>query len=236
MTSELGGNVIPAAAPSFKPDMKDYLEWLRCQAKKAPARIFLNTEATKELLDKEKYDALIIAVGSRPIIPRLPGIDKPHVHWAADADMGKVEVGKKVVIVGAGAVGVECAIQHGREGHKVEVVEMLPNMMGLRASASGAMSELLDALKELNIPVHLSTRLEEVTDKAVVCRDLKTNEKVEFTADTVLLALGMSPKFDVADALRRSAPETEVFVVGDAIEAKMIAQAVKSGFKAAAYI
>ena len=55
-------------------------------------------------------------------------------------------------------------------------------------------------------------------------------------ADTVLLALGMSPKFDVADALRRSAQETEVFVIGDAIEAKTIAQAVKSGFKAAASI
>jgi 2,4-dienoyl-CoA reductase-like NADH-dependent reductase (Old Yellow Enzyme family)/thioredoxin reductase len=236
MTSELGGNVIPAAAPSFKPDMKDYLGYLRCQAHKAPARVLLNTEATKEILDREEYDALVIAVGARPIIPRLPGIDKPHVHWAADADMGKVKVGKKVVIVGAGAVGVECAIQLGRDGHQVEIVEMLPDMMGLMGSASGAMRELLDALKELNIPVHLSTRLEEVADKAIVCRDLKTNKRVELAADTVLLALGMSPKFDVADALRRSAPETEVFVVGDAIEAKTIAQAVKSGFKAAAYI
>ena len=235
-TDALGGNVIPAAALPFKIDMKDYLKYLRCQAKKSPARILMNTEATKEILDKEKYDAIVIAVGARPIIPRLPGIDKPHVHWAADADMGKVEVGKKVVIAGAGAVGIECAIMLGREGHDVEIVEMLPNLSGLRSSASGAMTELLDALKELNIPVHLSTRLEEVTDNAVVCLDLKTSERREISADTVLLALGMTPAFDVADKLRRSAPETEVFVVGDAIEVKTIAQAVKSGFKAAAYI
>lgn len=236
MTGSLGGNVIPAAAAPFKVDMKDYLDYLQRQAKKAPARILLNTEATKELLDTEKYDALVVAVGARPIIPKLPGIDRLHVHWAADADLGKVKVGKKVIIVGAGAVGVECAITLGRVGHDVEIVEMLPNMMGLMASASGAMRELQDALKELHIPVHLSTRLEEVTDKAVACRDLKSGKKVEFTADTVLLALGMSPRFDVADAFRRSAPETEVFVVGDAIEAKTIAQAVKSGFKAAASI
>jgi 2,4-dienoyl-CoA reductase-like NADH-dependent reductase (Old Yellow Enzyme family)/NADPH-dependent glutamate synthase beta subunit-like oxidoreductase len=236
MSDKLGGNVVPAAAAPFKQDMKDYLKWLQRQAEKAPARVLLNTEATKDILDKEKYDALIIAVGARPIIPRLPGIDKSNVHWAADADMGHVDVGKKVVIVGAGAVGVECAITLGREGHDVEIVEMLPDMMGLMASASGAMRELTEALRELNIPVHLSTKLEEVTEQGVICRDLKSNEKVELSADTVLLALGMSPKFDVADALRRSAPETEVFVVGDAIEAKTIAQAVKSGFKAAAYI
>jgi NADPH-dependent 2,4-dienoyl-CoA reductase/sulfur reductase-like enzyme len=235
-SDKLGGNVIPAAAADFKQDMKDYLRWLQCQAEKAPARILLNTEATKELLEKEKYDALVIAVGARPIIPRLPGIDKKHVHWAADVDTGKAEAGKKVVIIGGGAVGVECAIQLGRDGHTVEIVEMLPDMSGLQASASGAMRELLWALDELKIPVHTGTRLEEVTDDGVLCRDVKTGEPVALKADTVLLAIGMAPKFDVADALRRSAPETEVFVVGDAVEAKTIAQAVKSGFRAAAYI
>lgn len=232
----LGGNVIPAAAASFKLDMKDYLQYLQRQGAKAPARVLLNTEATKELLDKEKYDALIIAVGAKPIIPRLPGIGKPHVHWAADADLGKVKVGKKVVVIGGGAVGVECAIQLGRDGHAVELVEMLPTMAGLMASAGGAMSELLAAMDELKIPVHTGHKLEEVTDDGVLCRDLKTNGQVTLKADTVLLAIGMTPRYDVADALRRSAPETEVFVVGDAVEAKTIAQAVKSGFKAAAYI
>ncbi len=235
-TGTLGGNVISAAAAPFKIDMKDYLKYLLHQAEKAPARILTSTEATKEILDKEKYDALIIAVGAKPIIPRLPGIDKPHVHWAADADLGKVPVGKKVVVIGGGAVGVECTIQLGREGHEVELVEMMPTMTGLRASAGGAMAELLDAMGELKIPIHTSCKLQEVTDMSVICTDLKSGGIVELKADTVLLALGMTPNFDIADTLRRSAPETEVFVVGDAIEPKTIAQAVKSGFKAAVYI
>ncbi len=235
-TGQLGGNVIPAAAPSFKLDMKDYLKYLQHQGAKAPARVLLNTEATKELLDREKYDALIIAVGAKPIIPRLPGIDKPHVHWAADADLGKVPVGRKVVIIGGGAVGVECAIQKAREGHEVEIVEMQPTMDGLKATAGGAMDELLEALAELKIPIHTGHKLEEVTDEAAVCRNLLTGGKVSLKADTVLLALGMTPNYDIADNLRRCAPETEVYVVGDAIEPKSIGQAVKSGFKAAAYI
>ena len=84
--------------------------------------------------------------------------------------------------------------------------------------------------------MHLNCKLEEVTDKTVVCRDTKTSERIEFPADTVLLAVGMSAKHDVADSLRRSAPETEVFVVGDASEVGTIATAVMSAFKAAAYI
>ena len=44
-----------------------------------------------------------------PSCRRFPGIDKPHVHWAPEADTGAVEPGDKTVIVGAGSVGVECA-------------------------------------------------------------------------------------------------------------------------------
>ena len=45
----------------------------------------------------ENYDALIIAVGAEPVIPKLPGIDKPHVHWAPKADLGEIEVGKRLL-------------------------------------------------------------------------------------------------------------------------------------------
>jgi 2,4-dienoyl-CoA reductase-like NADH-dependent reductase (Old Yellow Enzyme family)/thioredoxin reductase len=236
MSDHLGGNVVPGSALPFKQDVKDYLNYLVCQANKAPARILLNTEATKELLDAESYDALIIAVGSSPIVPPLPGINKPHVHWAPEADSGKVEVGKKTVIVGAGSVGIECAIGLKRAGKDVTVIEMAPDMSNLRVSAGGASTELMALVQQLDIPIHLNCRLEEVNDNTVVCRDTKSPAKMEFPADTVLLAVGMSARHDVAGSLRRCAPETEVFVVGDAIEAGNIALAVMSAFKAAAYI
>ncbi len=206
------------------------------QAKKSTAYIRLNTEATKELLDAERYDALIIAVGSKPVVPGLPGIDKPHVHWAPDADSGKVKPGAKTVIVGAGSVGVESAIGLKRAGKDVTIVEMAPDLANLRATAGGLAMELQGLMEELQIPVHLNCTLEEVTDSTVVCRDTRTSETIAFPADTVLLAVGMAARRDVADSLRRSAPETEVFVVGDAAEVGSIATAVRSAFKAAAYV
>jgi 2,4-dienoyl-CoA reductase-like NADH-dependent reductase (Old Yellow Enzyme family)/NADPH-dependent 2,4-dienoyl-CoA reductase/sulfur reductase-like enzyme len=237
MSDRLGGNVVFGSVLPFKQDVKDYLDYLVCQANKAPARVLLNTEATKEMLDAEGYEALVIAVGSKPLVPPLPGIKKPHVHWAPDADSGKVQVGNKTVIVGAGSVGIECAIGLRRAGKDVTVVEMMPDMSNLSVSAGGAVAmELTALIKKLDIPVRLSCRLAEVKDGSVVCVDAATAENIELPADTVLLAVGMSARCDVADSLRRSAPETEVFVVGDAAEVGTIATAVRSAFKAAAYI
>ncbi len=236
-SGQLGGHVIEGSVLPFKQDVKDYLEYLVHQAEKAPARILLHTEATKEKLDAEAYEALVIAVGSKPIVPPLRGIDKPHVHWAPEADAGKVEIGQKIVIVGAGSVGIESAIGLKRSGKDVTVVEMAPDLSNLRVSAGGAAAmELIALVEQLGIPVHLSCKLEEVTDSAAVCRNTKTSERIEFPADTVLLAVGMAANHDVADALRRCAPETEVFVVGDASEPGTIATAVMSAFKAAAYV
>ncbi len=237
MSGRLGGNVVHGSKLPFKQDVKDYLDYLVCQANKAPARILLNTEVTKETLDAENFDALIIAVGSKPLIPSLPGIDKSHVHWAPQADSGKVKVGEKTVIVGAGSVGIESVVGLKQAGKDVTVVEMAPDMSNLNISAGGAVAmELTRLIQEMDIPVHLNCRLEEITDTCVVCRNTKTNERIEFPADTVLLALGMSARHETADTLRRSAPETEVFVVGDAMQVGNIATAVMSAFRAAAYI
>ncbi len=113
---------------------------------------------------------------------------------------------------------------------------MAPDMENLRASVGGVSMELMSLIEELEIPVHLNCKLEAVTDASVVCRDTRTSERIEFPADTVLLAVGMAARSEVADSLRRSAPETEVFVVGDGSEVGSIATAVRSAFKAAAYI
>lgn len=232
-SDRLGGHVIPGSALSFKQDIKDYLEYLVCQANKAPAKILLNTEATKEMLDKEGYEALIIAVGSKPIIPPIPGIDKSHVHWAPDADRGEVNTGKNIVIVGAGTVGLESAIGLRRAGKNVIVVEMARDISRVDMAMRMEFERLI---QELKIPIRFNCRLEAVTDKTIICRDTKSEEKIELAADTVLLAVGVSARQDVADSLRRSAPETEVFVVGDASEAGDIATAIRSAFKAAAYL
>jgi NADPH-dependent glutamate synthase beta subunit-like oxidoreductase len=123
-SDRIGGCINAAAAPPVKIDMKDYLKWLNVQTQKTVksgrAKILLNTEATKELLDIEGYDAGIIAVGAEPIVPRsIPGITRPNVLWAADAETKfRDGVGKRVVVVAPGDVGMEpLTILPGTEGN-----------------------------------------------------------------------------------------------------------------------
>ena len=236
----LGGNVVPAAFAPFKTDCNDYLQWLMREVKKYDAKILLNTEATQELLDKEAYEAIIIAVGSTPIIPKsIPGIDKPHVHWAPDAEMGKAPVGDKIVIVGGGAVGLEAALDFKQMGKDVTVVEMLDtdkHMFSLRKSSGHAGNEMLDMMEAAGLPLYLNTQLTEVCDDKIICKDLTTGALVEYPCDTVLLALGMLPLTDVADSMRRCAPETDVFIVGDAKAVGNISTATNGGFQAAIHI
>lgn len=233
-SNRLGGNVIGAAAPSFKIDMKDYLDYLVRQANKSGANILLNTEATEDLLKKEQYDGLILAVGADPFVPNLPGMDKGHVHWATDADLGLVKVGNKTIIVGGGAIGIETAIGLKEEGNDVEIIEMAPDFNHLARSSSGTMQDLLMKIDALSIRVHLNYKLLEVKDSEVICQDLLKGDLVSMPADTVLLAVGMTPRYELVDRLRKTVPATEVYVVGDAVQVATIAEAVNSAFKAAA--
>ena len=233
-SDRLGGCLVGAAAPPHKFDMRDYLAWFTREAAKYPATIKLNTEANSAMLELENFDALIIAVGAEPIIPNVPGVDKPHVHWAPDAETGKCKVGDKIVVVGAGSVGLEAAIDFLEQGKSVEVIdiadEATANANLFKASRHGG-QEILAILEEKNIKIRYNTAMEEITDDAVICKDADGN-KVELKADTVLLAVGMRPRTALVDELRHVAPEGYTYIVGDAIKTARITEATNGGFQA----
>jgi 2,4-dienoyl-CoA reductase-like NADH-dependent reductase (Old Yellow Enzyme family)/NADPH-dependent 2,4-dienoyl-CoA reductase/sulfur reductase-like enzyme len=242
-TGRLGGNVIGAAVPPRKIDAQDYLQWLRhtaAQCANAGARILLNTEATKEMLDLENYDAVVIAVGADPLIPAsIPGINKPHVHWAPDAEEGKCTVGDKIVVVGGGAVGFEAALDYADLGKDVCLIEMMDEQkakLNLRASAGSGATELLSIFKNKNIPVYYGLALSEVRDDRIVCLDTATGETRELECDTVLLAMGMRERWALVEELRHCAPESNVAIVGDCRNVGTIAEAVNQAFQACIHI
>jgi NADPH-dependent 2,4-dienoyl-CoA reductase/sulfur reductase-like enzyme len=238
-SGRLGGNVIAAAAPPFKIDMQDYLAWLRrtaAQCAEKSARILLNTEATKDALDLENYDAVVIAVGADPIIPNsIPGISKPHVSWAPDAEEDTSKLGNKIVVVGGGGVGFETGLECADLGKDVTLVEMLDEdkaKVSLNTSAGNASRELLAIYAKREIPVLYGTALVEVKDSSVVTKNMATGELSELPCDTVLLAIGMKARWALVKALRHCAPESNVHIVGDCRKVGTIADAVNQAFQA----
>ena len=149
----------------LKTDMRDYLAWLLRQAEKNLADIRLGTRATADILRATKPDALVIAAGARPIIPDVPGAELPHVHWAADADMGRCAVGDSIVIIGAGSLGLESAVTHTGGGKQVTVLELRESL----ASAGSDTAELLTILRERGAPILTGRRLTAICPDRVVC-------------------------------------------------------------------
>lgn len=235
-SDQVGGCLNGAAAPPLKIDMKDYLKWTKLQAQKAvkagKAKILLNTEINKEMLDVEGYDAVIIAIGAEPLVPMsIPGITKSNVMWGSDAATKyRAKVGKKVVVIGAGDVGMETAHDFAEDGREITgIIDMMPKPMNM----FNEMSAILD---EAGIKVQYSTSIVEVTDTGIIAKgpDGKT---FAIEADTVLLAMGMRINHDLIAQLRHCAPETECYIVGDAKRVGgNISGAVNGAFQAALHI
>lgn len=220
---EVGGILKSEQAIPFKREMYQLAHTYELLARKAGAEIRLNTEATPETVEAEKPDALIIAAGSRPLVPPIKGLDVDNVVIVNNYYREKDKVGDHVVVFGGGLAGCECAIHLGREGKKMEIVEMRPT---LAPDANVRHRPLLLAEIAETARVHTGYKGVEVTKEGILCTD-PSGAQVLVPGDTVICALGQRSRTDVVDALRDCAPF--VRVIGDAAKVSTITNAVYWG-------
>lgn len=105
--NKVGGKLEIVAAPSYKKQYLDYLNYQEYELKESDVTVLLGTEATMETVDSCHPDTVIIAAGAQPIIPPLKGIEKAVT--ADEVLSGAGKVSGTVVIVGGGLVGCETA-------------------------------------------------------------------------------------------------------------------------------
>lgn len=225
--SEVGGILKSEQALPFKREMYELSLTYKLLAERAGVEIRVNTEVTREYAEKENPDALIIAVGSEPLVPPIKGLDGENVVIVNDYYRKKDKVGENVVVFGGGLAGCEAAIHLGMEGKKVHLVEMRDE---LAPDANVRHRPLL--LKEIEkyVTVHTGYRGLEVTKDGVVCED-KEGKKVLIPGESVICALGQRSRTKVVDELRDTAPY--VAVIGDAAKVSTITNAVYWGYHAA---
>lgn len=229
---KLGGALNFASALPFKADMKNYLDWaVRTTMNTVNLKVNISTEATTEIIKAENPDVLIIAVGSSPIIPNLPGIDGENVIWAGNVDTGNVKVGDRVVLAGAGLTGSETALFLAEKGKKVTIIDM----QNLEQIDQGIpfinIIKLRSMLKLYNVEVITGVKLEGVTDMGAIVLDKNLNRR-EIPCDTVVLSLGVKPREEVVQLFNGLAPE--VHVIGDChTERGNLWNATNNGFNAA---
>ena len=122
--AELGGILKSEQALPFKREMYELSNTYALFARNAGVEIRTSVEVTPEYVEKEAPDALIIAVGSQPLVPPIKGLDGDNVIIVNNYYLEKEKVTDQVVVFGGGLAGCECAIHLGQEGKQVHLVEM----------------------------------------------------------------------------------------------------------------
>jgi len=228
-SDELGGILKGEQAIPFKYEMYELGVTLGKLAKDAGVEIRLNTTVTKDYVDKENVDALIIAVGSEPLVPNIPGLHGDNVVVVNDYYLEKDKVKSEVVVLGGGLAGCEAAIHLAQEGKTVHLVEMRSE---LAPDANIRHRPILLAQIENNnnIHVHMEYKGLRVTQEGVVCADVSCVEHLVPGA-TVICALGQRARRDVVEDLIDCAPY--VAQIGDCVKASTITTAIYQGYHAA---
>ncbi|MCY1150889.1 MAG: NAD(P)/FAD-dependent oxidoreductase [Sphaerochaetaceae bacterium] len=226
-SDSLGGILKGEQALDFKYEMYKLGVTYENLLRKTDVDIRLNTYVTKTLIEKENIDALIIAVGSKPIVPPIKSIDSDNVIIVNDYYKKLDKIGDNVVVLGGGLAGCEIAIEMANKNKKVSLVEMRDD---LAIDANIRHRPIL--LSEIKEKVSIFTNLMgiEVTNKGLICKDLDGKVQI-INGDTIVLAAGQKPRSEKVEELLNCAPF--VRVVGDAKKARNITYAVYEGYYAA---
>ncbi|MBN1612873.1 MAG: FAD-dependent oxidoreductase [Deltaproteobacteria bacterium] len=225
----LGGHLIEASAPAFKDDLRWLRDYYESQLRKLDVAVELGTEATAQKIRDKKADVVIVATGSTPIVPAIPGMDQDRVATAVDVLLGLKKAGERVVVVGGGLVGCETAVHLAQRGRRVTVVEMLGGILPDLFEANR--QQLLKMLAESGVAVLTDAQLARVTDEGAVIVNKRRRYQAHIKADTVVLAVGLKPETRLARDLADAG--IEIHSIGDCLEPGKIIDAIWSAHQTA---
>jgi 2,4-dienoyl-CoA reductase-like NADH-dependent reductase (Old Yellow Enzyme family) len=219
-----GGQMLLAAMAPTRDDWNVFARYQMRQVAESGVKVITGKEVTPELVSEEKPDVLIIATGSTPARPGIPGIDNANVVEARDVLRGKSKWRSPIIVVGGGLVGCGVAEWLGQKGEKVKIVEMegdiAPDMF------LNEKTTMLERWKTLDIEILTGKRVASITSQGItVEEDGKTEE---IAGETIVLALGAEAEKKLADV---EGEIPKLFVIGDCLQPRKILDAVYEGAK-----
>jgi 2,4-dienoyl-CoA reductase (NADPH2) len=218
-----------------------FVNHMKAQCDKHGVKFKMNTEATKEMIKNENPDSVVVATGAIPEVPKIPGIDKPHVVSMFDVFTGKAKVGKNVVILGGSGAAISLALYIIGKQEKLGIKDPSIAMIGpdarfgldvnpsyiwryrLRLNKAGVKQLTFGTVKEIKDGSI-------VADWTVVDKKTKTKEKFEnqtVPADTIILAtLVPNKELDYG-----SAGKADTSKIGDCLWVRRGIDAIQDGYR-----
>jgi NADPH-dependent 2,4-dienoyl-CoA reductase/sulfur reductase-like enzyme len=204
---------VPCGIPYIFGTLKDPLKNVMPDAPYGANRIDLmiaevsGLEPAKRVLrttvDDVQYERLILATGSLPAMPPIPGFDKEGV-FAIQKEMDylqrlleHLQGAQDVVVVGGGFIGIEFADEIHKLGHaRITIVEVAPHCLSLAYDDEFCV-EMEQLLKERGIVLKTSARVESIEGRERVSA-VRLSDGTQIDADTVIIGIGAVPNVDLA--------------------------------------
>lgn len=224
--NEIGGQLLLAATPPGKQKLLWFRDYQDTQLRKLNVKIELGVKVTAELVEKSQPEAVIVATGSLPIVPEIPGMNKNKVLTAWEVLEKKINIkNKKVIIAGGGMVGAEVAELLAEQGNIVTIVETLPRIAADMEPLNR--QGLIEALHEKKVAELTEHDIIEVTDDGLKVLDRNGQQIKRIKGDWVILAMGAKSATELIDTLKGKVPQ--LYIVGDCHQPRTIMAAVYEG-------
>ncbi len=148
------------------------------------------------------YDKLVLATGSIPFVPPVPGRDRPHtfVYRTIEDLEGMKASGahsKTGVVVGGGLLGLECAKALRDLGLETHVVEFAPRLMAVQVDDGGG-RVLRTKIEELGVRVHTGRNTVDITDGATARHRMVFADGTWLETDMIVFSAGIRPRDELA--------------------------------------
>jgi 2,4-dienoyl-CoA reductase-like NADH-dependent reductase (Old Yellow Enzyme family)/thioredoxin reductase len=226
--SELGGQTLIAAKAPGRDGFLDLGRYYTYQMKLINVDVHLNTEVTPEMVLEQKPDAVVVATGSIPYIPDIPGINGDNVVNLWQVLNGEVECGNNVVIVGG-----DCDIQSlstadflAEKGKKVEI--LCPDYHCGSKIETSTKQAVYQRLTVKGVVLTPNTDVKEIASKTVIAYNVfSREERIIKDVDTVVIACGGREVNGLYYALKEHVPE--IYLAGDAKSVVRITHATMDG-------
>jgi len=222
----LGGNLLPAAFPDFKHDLRDALNHMTSQLQKLPVYVILNRTANAENIREIGADYVILATGAVMEPPNVSN-NGGQLLTAMDVLRGSSVPGQRAVVMGGGLIGCETALHLARQGLHVTLTSRREALLGDVADRNNRVM-LQNLLQESGVTVMTETLPDAVLPGKVIAARQGSAE-INLAADCLVFSGRLRPCDALWQALGGS---PGVVRVGDCGEPRRIIDAVWEAFHA----
>jgi mycofactocin system FadH/OYE family oxidoreductase 2 len=224
-TAELGGQVLLAARAPARAEYAGIVRFLAAQVRKLAIDVRLAVEATASAVLAERPDTVVVATGSHPFVPPVPGSDGKHVVTDRDVLSGEAKVGANVVVVDD--VHTQQALSTAEllleQGKRVEVISPL-FYVGQDIGVT-SIAPLYKRLFTAGVVLTPGTELRAVEGSAVIVANVYSGvERRVEGVDTVVLSAGSRSTDSLYRALKGRV--AELYAVGDCVAPRGVHQAI----------